>query len=149
MKILVAYQSKTGFTKKYAEWISNELNSELKEIKNVSSQDIVDNGLIIYGGWIMGGMIMGLNKIKKLNPKKIIVFAVGSTKKEEVNLDQIINTNNLSDIPFFYYQGGMNPKKLGFIYRTMVKMVTKEKPTYNDITNNEDIKELIKMVKNM
>ena len=83
MKILITYQSKTGFTKKYAEWISSELNAELKEIKDINDCDINDYDLIIHGGWIMGGMIMGLNKIKKLNPKKIIVFAVGSTKKEE------------------------------------------------------------------
>ena len=35
MKILVTYKSKTGFTKKYAEWISNELNAELKDVKSI------------------------------------------------------------------------------------------------------------------
>ena len=40
MKILVTYQSKTGFTKKYAEWISTELNGELLDIKKVNSENI-------------------------------------------------------------------------------------------------------------
>ena len=31
MKTLVTYQSKTGFTRKYAEWISQELSSTQKE----------------------------------------------------------------------------------------------------------------------
>ena len=145
MKILVTYQSKTGFTKKYAEWISSEVNAELKDIKSVDN--INDYDLIIHGGWIFGGMIMGLDKIKKLNPKKLIVFACGYTPSNRVDIKKMIEINNLNDIPLFYYDGGMNPKKMGFIGRTIVKMVTKEKIEYKDNTNKELIKNLIKIVK--
>ena len=146
MKILVTYQSKTGFTKKYAEWISAELKGELQDIKTL--KDVQDYDILIHGGWIMGGMIMGIDKIKKLNPKKLIVFGVGYTKKDEVDIEKIKEVSKLGDIPLFYYQGGMNPKKMGFVNRMIVKMVTKEKPIYKDITNKEDIEALIKMVKN-
>ena len=149
MNILITYTSKTGFTKKYAEWICSELNAELKELKKINSSDILNYDLVIHGGWIMGGMISGFSKIKKLSPKKLIVFGVGYTKKEEVNINQIIDTNKLENIPFFYYQGGTNPKKMGFIGRTIVKMVTKEKLTYKDNTNKEEIKSIIKAVKNI
>ncbi len=145
MKILVTYQSKTGFTKKYAEWISSEVNAELKDIKSVDNLN--DYDLIIHGGWIMGGMIMGLDKIKKLNPKKLIVFACGYTPSNRVDIKKMIEINNLNDIPLFYYDGGMNPKKMGFIGRTIVKMVTKEKIEYKDNTNKDLIKDLIKIVK--
>lgn len=145
MKILVTYQSKTGFTKKYAEWISNEVNAELKDIKSVDNLN--DYDIIIHGGWIMGGMIMGLDKIKKLNPKKLIVFACGYTPSNRVDIKKMIEINNLNDIPLFYYDGGMNPKKMGFIGRTIVKMVTKEKIEYKDNTNKDLIKDLIKIVK--
>ena len=148
MKILVTYQSKTGFTKKYAEWISTELNGKLIDIKDLKNEDIEDYDILIHGGWIMGGMIMGIDKIKKLNPKKLIVFGVGYTKKDEVDIEKIKEVNKLGDIPLFYYQGGMDPKKMGFVNRMIVKMVTKEKPIYKDITNKEDIEALIKMVKN-
>ena len=87
------------------------------------------------------------NKIKSLKPKRLIVFAVGYTPKEKVNISQIANVNNLGDIPFFYYQGGMNPKKMGFIGRTIVKMVTKEKSIFKDATNKENIKDLVIMAK--
>ncbi|MBQ9023940.1 MAG: hypothetical protein IJ105_01810 [Bacilli bacterium] len=147
MKILVTYQSKTGFTKKYANWISEELNCELKELKRINSEDILKNDLIIHGGWIMGGMINGFDKIKKLNPKKLIVFAVGYTPKNEVDMKQIAKFNNLGETPFFYYEGGMNPKKMGFIGRIIVKMVTKQKLSYQDNTNKDEIKSLINKVK--
>ena len=145
MKVLVTYQSKTGFTKKYAEWISNELNTEIKDIKNVDNLNKYD--LIIYGGWILGGMIMGLDKIRKLNPKKLVVFGVGYTPKDKVNIEDMTKLNNLGNIPLFYYEGGTNPKKMGFIGRMIVKMVTKEKIEYKDNTSKESINDLIKTVK--
>ena len=145
MKILVTYQSKTGFTKKYAEWISNELNTEIKDIKKVDNLNEYD--LIIYGGWILGGMIMGLDKIRKLNPKKLVVFGVGYTPKDKVNIEDMTKLNNLGNIPLFYYEGGTNPKKMGFIGRMIVKMVTKEKIEYKDNTSKESINDLIKTVK--
>ena len=86
-------------------------------------------------------------KIKKLNPKKLIVFACGYTPSNRVDIKKMIEINNLNDIPLFYYDGGMNPKKMGFIGRTIVKMVTKEKIEYKDNTNKELIKNLIKIVK--
>lgn len=145
MKVLVTYQSKTGFTKQYAEWISEELKCDLKELKNV--KDVNDYDLVIYGGWIMGGIIKGVKKIKKLNPKKLIVFGVGLTPKKNLNTDKMIKDNNLEDTPFFYYEGGTNPKKMGFFGRTIVKLVTKKKVTLVDNTNKNEIKDLVKKVK--
>ena len=147
MKILVTYQSKTGFTKKYAEWISEELKCDIKEIKRVSIKDIINYDLIIHGGWVMGGLIKGLNKIRKINPKKLIVFGVGYTSKKDVDNKKLIEINKLDNIPFYYFEGGMNPKKMGVIRRTMVKLVTKKKPVYQDNTNKNEIKELINSIK--
>ena len=147
MKILVTYQSKTGFTKKYAEWISEKLKCDIKDIKKVSIKDIINYDLIIHGGWIMGGMIKGLNKIRKTNPKKLIVFGVGFTSKKDVSVEKIIESNKLEGTPFFYFEGGMNPKKMGFIGRTMVKMVTKKRVVYQDNTNKEEIVTLINNIK--
>ena len=147
MKVLVTYQSKTGFTKKYAEWISEELKCDNKEIKKVSKGEIEEYDLVIHGGWIMGGMIKWLDRVEKMNPKKLIVFGVGYTPKKEVDVNQIIEANKLGDIPFFYYEGGTNPEKMGFIGKTMVKMVTKKEVIYKDNTNKKYIKDLIKLVK--
>ena len=40
MKNLVVYQSSTGFTAKYAEWIAKELSCEAKELKKVKPQEL-------------------------------------------------------------------------------------------------------------
>lgn len=146
MKVLVTFQSKTGFTKKYAEWIAQEVNGELKEISEVRASEITNYDTVIHGGWIMGGMINGLDKIKSFCPNRLIVFGVGFTAKEEVEMSKCIETNKLKDIPFFYYEGGMNPDKMGFIGKKMVKMVTKRTPVYADNTNKSEIVELVKLV---
>ena len=145
MKILITYQSKTGFTKKYAEWIQEELNGDLLELNKI--KDISKYDLIIHGGWIMGGMVKGLNKIKKMNPKELIVFGVGFTPKSDVDINKLIKDNKLEDIPFYYFEGGMNPKKMGFVGRTMVKLVTKKKLSYVDNSNKKEITDLIKKIK--
>ena len=148
MMILVTYKSKTGFTKKYAEWISEELSCEVKAVNEVKAEDMSAYDLIIHGGWIMGGMINGLDNVRNMKPKKLVVFGVGFSKKGE-NDESIIETNNLGDTPFFYMEGGMNPKKMGFFSKLIVKMVTKQPVTYSDNTNKKYVMELVDCVKAM
>ena len=147
MKILVTYKSKTGFTIKYAKWIAEELNCETKDIKNVSSKDIAKYDLVIHGGWIFGGVISGYKKIKSFAPKQLIVFGVGFTPKAKVDLKKMAEDNKLGDAPLYYFEGGTNPPKMGFVGRKVVEMVTKEKVTYQDNADREATAELLKAVK--
>ena len=143
MKIIVTYNSKNGFTEKYAKWIAEALNCKAlsaAELKNVSEYD-----LVIHGGWIMGGMISGFENIKKLNPHNLITFGVGFTKDDNY-VATVRETNHTGDIPTFYFQGGMNPAKMGFFGKFIVKMVTKNKPQYEDSTNRETIQALVDYV---
>lgn len=146
MKTLVTYKSKTGFTKKYAEWISSELGANLKESAKVSKSEVEEYDLVIHGGWIMAGMVSGLEKIRKMEPKKMIVFGVGMTTKEEAEIKNVVEANKLGETSFFYYEGGLYPKKMGIVGRTMVKMVTKRTLVYCDHTNKNEITELINRV---
>ena len=63
MKKIIVYQSKTGFTKKYAEWMAEVLNCMTvtfkKDMKNLNEYD-----LIIFGGGIMAGKVNGLEQFK-------------------------------------------------------------------------------------
>lgn len=147
MNILVTYQSKTGFTQRYAQWIGEELSCECKELSAVNEAQIAGYDLVIHGGWIMGGLVNGLEKIKSFHPHKLMAFGVGFTDEKEVDLANWMEENKLTGIPFFYYQGGMDPKKMGFVGKTMVKMVTKKKPEYVDYTDKDKIQELINTVK--
>ena len=149
MKILVTYKSKTGFTKKYAEWIAEELGCEAKDIKTITPKNVAEYDLVIHGGWILGGIINGYSKINSFNPKRLIVFGVGFTPKAEVDLKKMAEENKLGDTPLYYFEGGTNPPKMGFIGRKVVEMVTKEKVTYQDHTDRKAITELLEAVKTL
>lgn len=125
MNIMVVYQSGTGFTKQYAEWIGEELGCETKSVKEVTAQDAASREVIIYGGWIMANTIAGLDKIKDMSPKKLVVFAVGAGKGSQALQDTIREINHIGEIPFFYMQGGFKHEKLGFLKRKMLGMVRK------------------------
>lgn len=73
MKTIVIYNSQTGFTKRYAEWISEEAGAELLALSDAKNKDFSEYETIIFGSWACAG---GINKIGWL--KKI--FANGRTK---------------------------------------------------------------------
>ena len=83
MKAVVIYKSKTGYTKKYAEWIAEDLACESRSIKGVKLDDLKNYGLVIYGGGVYAGMIAGLGKVKnwmeKSPDKTWIIFATGAS----------------------------------------------------------------------
>lgn len=137
MKKLVVYQSSTGFTAKYATWIAEALSCEAKEVKRVSAGEVSAYNCIIFGGWIMGGMISGLDKIRKMNPQKLVVFAVGATSDNEELRNNLKTQNHLEEIPFFYMEGGINFEKMSFFPRKMLKMMGKSLAKKENKTEQE------------
>ena len=125
MKKIVVYQSKTGFTAKYASWIAERLGCEAKEYKRVNSKELADYDMVIYGGCIMADMVIGYNKIKALNLNNVIVFAVGITVPSEEVARKIAEQNQIPRDHFFYYEGGYAPQKLSFMKKIMINMIKK------------------------
>lgn len=137
MKKLVVYESSTGFTAKYAEWIAKKLSCEAKPRRKVKAKEISEQDVVIYGGWILGGRIAGLDKTRKLLPKKLVVFAVGVTPDSGDVRNNIIAMNHLESTPFYYMQGGLNLRKLTLVQRRMLKMVQKFLKQKKDKTNQD------------
>ncbi len=125
MKELVVYQSSTGFTKQYADWIAQELHTEAVELKQAGRMDLSQYDRVIFGGWVMGNTIVGLDKVRHLRLKDFIVFAVGLSRDSQENRNVIVSVNKLEDIPFFYMPGGMRFDKLNFFVRFMLKKIKK------------------------
>lgn len=143
MKRLVVYQSSTGFTAKYAAWIAEALSCEAKELKRISAAEVAECDCIIFGGWIMGGMITGLDKMRKMNPQKMVVFAVGATSDSEKLRNNLKAQNQLEQMLFFYMEGGINFEKMSFFPKMMLKMMGKSVAKKENKTEQE--KEMEKM----
>ena len=131
MKTIVIYKSKTGFTKRYAEWIAKDLGCEALSADKVSAKELQQYQTIIYGGGIMAGQIGGLKKLKGViagNPdKKLIVFATGATPAEALKEKDTIKEANFTteeskNIPYFYFQSGINYEDMKLGAKLLMKM---------------------------
>jgi menaquinone-dependent protoporphyrinogen IX oxidase len=131
MRTLVFYSSKTGFVKKYAEWIADELKADLLTFENVDCRTLQSYDTIIFGGGLYAGGINGVGKIKrnlpKLEGKKIIVFASGASPWSEKVLNEVRDKNFTAEeqkkIKFFYLRGGFDLTKLGFFDKFLMKLL--------------------------
>lgn len=131
MKTLVFYSSKTGFVKKYSEWIAEELHADILPLNKVDFATIRSYDTVIYGGGLYAGGINGIVRIKKnlpkLQGKKVIVFASGASPWSEKVLNEVRDKNFTPEqqkkINFFYLRGGFDHRKLGFFDRFLMKLL--------------------------
>ena len=130
--IVVVYESKYGSTKKYAQWISEEMKADLFEKSEISSSKLKEYDTIVYGGGLYASGIAGVSMITRnyeiLKDKRIIVYTVGvaSTDRKEVFIP-IIEKNFSKEmegnITFFHLRGSLDFKKLGLVHKSMMAML--------------------------
>ena len=84
MKTLIIYTSQTGFTKKYAQWIADEMGADIFDLKDArkKEKDFFDGyEAIAYGGWAMAGNAVGvkwfLDKSADWHDKHLAIVCVG------------------------------------------------------------------------
>ena len=131
MKTIVAYKSKTGYTKKYAEWLAKELKCDIKE--NATLSDIIDYDAIICGGGLYAGSVRGFKLITKnydkLKDKKLVVFAVGSSPGHQHEIEKvwakILTDEQKGNIKAFYLRGGFDYSKLSVGDKLLMSMLKK------------------------
>ena len=143
MKAIVVYKSKTGYTKKYAEWIAEELGCDIKE--NAALSDILDYDTIICGGGVYGGTLNGAKLITKnlgkLSGKKLILFAVGAMLDEEKDTvpfwNKHLTPEQQKSIGHFFLRGGFDFSQLKGADRLMMSMIKKHLEKIKEPTNED------------
>ena len=148
MKNIVIYKSKTGFTKKYARWIAEDLSADIFDVSKVTMSILTSYDTIIYGGSLYAGGIIGVKLIKeninKLKDKKVVVFATGASPLREDVINEVRNKNftkeQQEDIKFFYLRGGFNYSKLNpFDKFLMILLKWKIKTKKEEELTNDEI----------
>lgn len=132
-KTLVIYKSKTGFTQRYAQWISRELNCEAVPYKDRKKLRLKDYQTVIYGGGFFGGSIRGLKWLLEQMPaageKRWVVFATGATPPESPDVEKALKQNftdlQWAKVKAFYLHGGLCYEKMGPIDKLMMAMFKK------------------------
>lgn len=174
MKTVVIYKSISGFTRRYARWISRELDADIYRQSEVKSGILDKYDTIIYGGSLHAVGIYGLKKIKKrfnnLKGKNFIIFAVGASPYKKKILDEVMLKNfdeeQRKKIKLFYLRGGFDLRKLDFFHKVLMTVFrwvlsSKKDKTEDekgmlaayskpvDFTKKENIRELVKYVKSL
>lgn len=140
MKAIVIYCSKTGFTKRYAQWIAAELGCEAVPYARRNDVKLVEYDTIVYGGGLKAGMIGGVKWLKTqlsaLAGKRVAVFATGAMPAQAAEVQKSLR-QNFSDsewriVRAFYLPGGLNYEKMCFADKSMMKifcaMLKKKQP---------------------
>lgn len=103
--MLIVYESKTGFTKKYADMLAARTKLKVYSVKEISK--VNKNDEIIFLGWMKAGKIQGLSKLANYNVKA--VCASGTARTAEPDTETVISRNKINDKAFFYLRGGCKP----------------------------------------
>ncbi len=171
MKTIVVYKSKYGYTKRYAEWIAEELSCDIKE--NAAFSDISGYDMIICGGGCYAGTINGSKLITKnlarLSGKKLILFAVGTSSGADKDIipfwEKNLTVEQRQAVAHFYLRGGFDYSRLGSTDKLLMNMLKSHLKkikdpdeetrgllaaydTPVDFTDNKRLKELLEYARN-
>lgn len=152
MKTMVIYNSQTGFTMRYAQWIAEETGGDCVELPAAKKKSMAAYETIIFGGWACAGGISKLswfkNNIDKWKDKKLIAFCVGASPMDGPEIGEFLKQNftesELKRVSVFYCPGGLNYEKMPAPSRLMMKMFTRMLQAKKDKTEAE--KEMAKMI---
>ncbi len=152
MKIVVIYNSQTGFTKRYAEWIAEATGADCLELSAAKKKDLTAYEAIVFGGWACAGGISKIGwfkgNIDKWADKKLIAFCVGGSPIEnpeiEAALNQNFNESERKRVKTFYCPGGFNYEKMSAPSKLMMKMFIKMLKAKKDKTEAEQV--MVKMI---
>lgn len=124
MKIdAIVYVSNSGFTKKYAEYLSTAIGVPAFSLDEAKSK-VAKKADIVFMGWLMAGGIKGYKKANKLyNVKALCGVGMGTPTDSEHK--RISSQNNCPADKFFLLQGGFDLNKLHGIYKFMMTAMKK------------------------
>lgn len=145
MKTLIIYSSTTGFTKQYAQWISEKTGIEAVEFKSAKPEQIQNADRVIFDSSIKADHLINLDKIKKMNPENLVIFAVGLTEKSDEYTKKLAEVNQTGDAKLFYIRSGVKFPKLGFFERAILKKITGLSED-TDYSSKENIAELLEFL---
>lgn len=152
MKTIVIYNSQTGFTKRYAEWIVEATGADRLALSAAKKRDLSAYEAIIFGSWACAGGISKIgwfkSRIDRWAGKKLIVFCVGASPADNPDIEtafrRIFSETERDKVRTFYCPGGFNYEEMSAPSRLMMKMFIKALQAKKDQTEEDQIK--IKMI---
>lgn len=133
MKTLIVYCSKTGFTKRYAQWLQEDLSCDCVPFDQRGQVDVSQYGAVVFGSSVHAGRIRKLDWLKKQLPalagKRVALFFTGAMPPEEKTVEQCVVQNltpqERQQVKAFYLWGGLNYQAMGPVDKWMMGVFRK------------------------
>src|SRR3989344_207432 len=96
-RVLIAYASRYGSTKQYANWLGESLGADVFPVEDIDPKQLENYDTVIVGGWVRIGKIMCadfvLHNWAVLKDKKVCIFSVSATKPTEDIIQEFYEKN--------------------------------------------------------
>ena len=134
-KTLVVYSSKYGHTKKYAQWLAEELGADICRGKELDSNVLANYPTILFGSSLYAGKneaaLLIVKHFEQLRDKKLVLFTCGladvynETNIIAINraLEKVLTTEIREKIRIFHVRGGIDYENLSIKHKIMMKML--------------------------
>ena len=136
MKTIIIYCTQTGFTKKYADWLAEEIGCDAVPFDERNKADLDGIDLLVFCSWFHAASIKGSKWLKEAmrhHPSlKAIVLATGAspmpgtgfTTEEEIEeaFGRSFPKDEYPNLPHFYCHGGFDFEKLGMPDKIAMRM---------------------------
>lgn len=128
MRLLVVYTSKTGFTKRYAQWLAEDLSGDCFPLEQAARVDFSGYDAVAFGSSVHAGGVRKLAWLKKRLPalagKRVALFFTGAMPPEEKTVEQCVAQNltpqERQQVKAFYLWGGLNYQAMGPVDKWMM-----------------------------
>lgn len=132
--VAVVYCSQTGFTKRYAEWLAEELGCTAIPYARRSGIDLSKTDMLVFCSWFHAASIKGAKWLKRAMRDypalQVAVLATGATpmpcdmrsaSEVEEAFSRVFPAADYPGLPHFYCQGGFDYNRLGVLDKMAMK----------------------------
>ncbi len=138
MGTAIVYCSQTGFTKRYADWLSEDLGCEAVPFSGKRHVILDEASVLIFCSWYHAASIKGAKWLKKTMREHpnlpVVVLATGATpmpcemwpeSEIEEAFRRTFPKDEYPDLPHFYCHGGFDFDRLGTPDKIAMRMFFK------------------------
>lgn len=134
----VVYCSQTGFTKRYADWLAEDLGCEAVSFAERRRVELSEADVLVFCSWFHAASVKGTKWLKNVmheHPElQAVVLATGASpmpcetwpaSEFEDAFRRSFPEEGYPDLPHFYCQGGFDYDRLGMVDKVAMRMFFK------------------------